>query len=254
MRRPRGIVIAIASGLAAAIIPAVPGAARADTAYTFIIAPNTPSPVSGAGPVQDQAVFVVGSGGMGNLPVGTIQVTLTDQQANPNSVGQLLSALSFTVTNGSTSGATLASSSAQEVTVNGDGSFLVGSTVATGWAFSQNGTGVTLDVLGSGGVGPKHLIIGPPGGPTYSNAGGSITGNGPHNPFLNQSATFTVTGVGITANTQIAGTTFSFGTTEGMSLNSVRMQSVPEPGPLALAGAAAAGLTLLNLARRRRRS
>ena len=92
--------------------------------------------------------------------------------------------------------------------------------------FSSATTG-TLDVLaGSGHAGPAHLIIGPPGGPTYSNANGSIAGNKPHNPFLNESATFTITGTGITADTTITSATFSFGTTSGVDVDGV---ATPEP-------------------------
>jgi hypothetical protein len=128
--------------LAVFVGPAVQGTARADVLYTFVTPANSSTE---GGPVQDQVVFVVGSGL--SVPVGTIQVTLTNQQANPTDVGQLLSDLSFTVSNGSTSGAILASSSGRELTVNGGGSFSTGPTLATGWVLSVTGggTGLTLD-------------------------------------------------------------------------------------------------------------
>jgi hypothetical protein len=215
--------------------------------YTFVTPANSST---AGGPVQDQVVFVVGSGV--NVPVGTIQVTLTNQQANPNDVSQLLSDLSFTVANGSTTGATLASSSGQELTDNGNGSFSTGPTVPTGWVFSVTGggTGVTLDDLnGPGHAGPAHLIIGPPGGGgTYSDANGSIAGNGPHNPFLDQTASFTITGAGITANTQVTDAVFSFGTTSGVTVPGVT--AVPEPGALVMGGLTAAAFALVSVARR----
>jgi hypothetical protein len=76
------------------------------------------------------------------------------------------------------------------------------------------------------------LIIGPPGGPTYANANGSIAGNGPHNPFLNQSAMFTITAPNVSADTTITAAIFSFGTTEGASL--IPGVPVPEPSSLVL--------------------
>jgi hypothetical protein len=103
-------------------------------------------------------------------------------------------------------------------------------------------------VLGTN-VGPAHLIIGPPGsGGTYSSANGSIAGNKPHNPFLEQSASFTITGSGITADTTITTATFSFGTTAGTNLvpgvNLVHISSVPEPSSLILS---ASGFGLLGV-------
>jgi hypothetical protein len=187
----------------------------------------TPSGSSiGAGPVNAEAVFMTSA--------NTLTITLTDLLANPTDVGQLLSNLSFTLGNGgSVTGSSVSSSSGQEITVNSGGSFSLGSTVATGWAYSTSGSTMgTLDVLGTP-TAPAHLIIGPPGaGNTYSAANGSIAGNGPHNPFLNESATFTITGSGITSDTTVTSATFSFGTTGGVTVNGV--QSVPEPSALVM--------------------
>jgi hypothetical protein len=92
------------------------------------------------------------------------------------------------------------------------------------------------------------LIIGPPGaGGTYSNANSSIAGNVPHNPFLNQTATFTITGSGITASTVVTAATFSFGTTPGDNVAAV---PVPEPSTMAIAGLGAIGFIGVGLRRR----
>ena len=105
---------------------------------------------------------------------------------------------------------------------------------AVGWVYTTTSSTGTLDVLaGPGHAGPAHLIIGPPGGPTYANANGSIAGNGPHNPFLNQSATFTITAPNVSADTTITAAIFSFGTTEGASLIP-GVSAVPEPSSLLL--------------------
>jgi hypothetical protein len=118
----------------------------------------------------------------------TLNIALSDLQADPKDVAQLLSDLSFTVGNGgSLTGSTEASSAGQEITVNKDGSFTLGSTVGRGWVFSSTSSTGTLDVLAGGGAGPTHLIIGPPGtGGVYDNANGSIAGNKAHNPFCGQ--------------------------------------------------------------------
>jgi hypothetical protein len=188
--------------------------ASADT-VTFV----TPTGSSTSGPVSDEVTFTT--------TADSLVITLVDLEANPTDVAQLLSDLSFTLSDGSLTGSSLASSSGREITVNSNGTFGLGSTVPTGWAYTGSGTSGMLDVLGTP-TAPSHLIIGPPGtGGTYSNANGSIAGNGPHNPFLNQTATFTVAGAGITADTTVTAATFSFGTTEGANL----VPGVPAPTP-----------------------
>jgi hypothetical protein len=86
-------------------------------------------------------------------------------------------------------------------------------------------------------VGPEHVLLGPPdGSDVYSAATGSIAGNGPHNPFLNGTATFLLTVPGLTADTTVTGATFSFGTTEGSNVVGVPEgggsvpAEIPEPG------------------------
>ena len=136
-------------------------------------------------------------------------------------------------------GSSQTGASSQELTVNGNGTFNIGANLTTvaavGWFYSPTATAGTLDVLsGPGHAGPAHLIIGPPGGPTYSNADGSIAGNGPHNPFLNQSASFTLTAPNVSSDTPITGVTFSFGITAGVEIPGVPVAAVPEPGSIVL--------------------
>jgi MYXO-CTERM domain-containing protein len=141
--------------------------------------------------------------------------------------------------------------------VNGNGTFSIGANLTTvaavGWVYTTTSSTGRLDVLaGPGHAGPAHLIIGPPGGPTYANANGSIAGNGPHNPFLNQSATFTITAPNVSADTTITAATFSFGTTEGVLITGV--PSTPEPSSLLLGLVGLGVVGSIGLYRRRRGS
>jgi hypothetical protein len=198
-------------------------------------------------PVDAEAVFTTG--------IGTITITLTNLEANPTSVVQNLSDLLFTVGQGSLSASTETGATSQEITVNSNGSFSLGPVLTTpaavGWIYAGSATSGSLDVLAAGGAGPAHLIIGPPGsGGTYSNANGSIAGNGPHNPFLDQTATFTLTAPNISASSTITSATFSFGTTAGVN---VAGQATPEPSSLVLGLAALGLVSAVGLHRTRRR-
>src|SRR5262249_38675924 len=71
----------------------------------------TPSGATSGGQAVDaEAVFTTGT--------HSLTITLTNLEANPTSVAQNLSDLSFTISGGSLTGATLSSSSGQEITVN----------------------------------------------------------------------------------------------------------------------------------------
>jgi hypothetical protein len=226
IRSTGGIVSLVGVALAMLLAASIGKPAHAGS-ITYV----TPSgSTTGGGPVNAEVDFTTAA--------GSITITLKDLQANPKDVAQLLSDLSFTVGNGgSLTGSAQTGASSQELTVNGNGTFSIGANLTTvaavGWVYTTTSSTGTLDVLaGPGHAGPAHLIIGPPGGPTYANANGSIAGNGPHNPFLNQSATFTITAPNVSADTTITAATFSFGTTAGVLIPGV--PAVPEPSSLVL--------------------
>ena len=231
MRAPFLIITALVGVTVNVSVPA---------AYAATVTFVTPPGATTSGPVDASATFITSA--------NQISVSLSNFQPNITDVAQALSDLSFVYSGSNLSGQLLSSSSGQEITVAGDGTFTTGDTVSTGWALSSPASNtLLLNVLGTP-IGPAHLIIGPPGGGgTYSAANGSIAGNGPHNPFLNQSALFTFTSPDITSDTTITSATFSFGTTAGVNVPGV----VPIPGALPLFATGLAGLGLLGWRRKK---
>ncbi len=202
--------------------------ANADT-ITFVTPVGS---TAGGLPVNAEATFTTGA--------GTLMITLTNLLANPKSVVQAISDLAFVLSNGATSG-TIAASSGQEIMIAADGTFTLGSGVATGWALNSTASGLQLTVVGTP-TAPTHTIIGPPDGSNlYSNANNSIAGNIPHNPFLNQFATFILDIPGVTADTTITSATFSFGTAAGTDVPGT---PIPEPTSLLLFGSGLLGLAV----------
>jgi hypothetical protein len=156
-----------------------------------------------------------------------IVVVVNNLLVNPTDISQNLSDLFFTVSTGQNSGTiNQGLSSGTSRTVAGDGSFTDAGTVSpTHWALQTSGSQLLLNDL-TGGQ-PKQTIIGSPNGSgVYSNANGSIAGNGPHNPFLFGPVTFTLNVAGVTDSSTITAATFSFGTVAGQDVPGV---VVPEP-------------------------
>jgi hypothetical protein len=218
--------------LAATVAALAFGPAPAEAAIVSFMTPTGAS--VGGGPVSARADITTSN--------GSVLITLTDLLANPTDVGQLISDFFFTVANGNLTGSSQTGASAQEITVNSNGSTTLGpilnTVAAVDWAYSSTANTGLLDVLGPGAAGPEHLIIGPPGpGGIYSNANSLIAGNSAHNPFLNQTASFTITAPGVTAATTISSVVFSFGTTSGVNVPGVPVPTaIPEPASFATVG------------------
>ncbi len=210
----RGVLASLAASLLLA------PAAEASIS-TYDIAPGT---TVGGLPVSATVTFTTST--------DDIKISLTNLQNNPTGVIQNLSDLAFTLDTGQTIG-TLLSSSALLRTVNADGTFTNGGTASTGWELETSGSGLRLHVLGTP-IGPAHTLIGGPDGSNlYSNANGSIAGNGPHNPFITGTATFDLQVLGVTTLSLVNSATFSFGTTEGNNVPGIRSR-VPEPSTFLL--------------------
>src|SRR5436190_11968002 len=205
----------------------------ASFAYADSFTFSTPAGATAGGqPVNATANFVTGT--------GLFELVITNNQANPTSIIQAISDLSFNLSN-VTSG-TLSTNFGFERNIAADGTFTIGNLVATGWALSNVGSTFHLNVLGTP-TAPAHLIIGgPDNSGVYSNANGSIAGNGPHNPFFGEDAVFDITDPGITADTQVSNVVFSFGTTAGNNVPAGN--NIPDSG----ATVALLGLALMGLA------
>jgi hypothetical protein len=84
-----------------------------------------------------------------------------------------------------------------------------------GWTYSGPPNELGVGAVGDPVTGNSPLILGSPnGGNVYANAGSSIATNTPHNPLVEQTATFVFNITGLKANATLAttGATFFFGT------------------------------------------
>ena len=232
-------------GLAALIVGLTSTVASAST-VTF----TTPAGATiGGNPVSASATLTTGA--------GTVTLTLSNTLANLTDAAQLLTDFFFTLDSGTTSSTTISTSASQDITVNANGSFTLGGIVAPGWGLDLAVPGtIHICDIGTGPCTgpftPAHGLIGAPGpGGTYSNANGSIAGNSAHNPFLNQTASWTLLVTGVTSATNVTSGIFSFGTTAGNNVVGVpTTTAVPEPASMMLLGT---GLLLISVTIRRRR-
>jgi hypothetical protein len=168
-----------------------------------------------------------------------ITVTLKDLYVNPNSVADNLSAFWFTTSVTPTGTPGIASSSADSIDIAGNGAFTDLGNIAPYWALTRVSAVTKLDDLTGAAAGPANTIVGAPNaGNIYAAGGGSLDGNNPHNPFLNQTATWTLNETGITSATTISGVHFQFGTTDGSNTFAGTQVLTPEP--------ASAGLFILG--------
>jgi hypothetical protein len=208
-------------------------------AYANTITFMTPAGASVAdGPVSASATFTTAT--------NSVQVTLTNLLSNPRSAGQLLSDIFFQA-GGLTTGTGSANiPSATYINVASNGTTSTGACCADWRLTNTNGVYHLTGLGGNPYSGPDYLIIGPPGaGGTYSNANGSIAHNRPHNPFINQTATFTLGLTGATSSTVISNVIFSFGTEEGSNV-----AAVPIPAAVWLFVSGLIGLIAFAAARR----
>ena len=155
----------------------------------------------------------------------TIDLSNTLTASQVQSVGQDLSALSFSLVGVSAAG-TVSSSNGTFISIASGGS--VSSATGPhsgpnfiGWGLSNAGSVYTLNDL-VGGASPAGTIIGGAGATAYSSGNASID-NGSHDPFVQGMGVWVLSIPGVTSTTDIKNVYFSFGTTPG--------DTVPAPEP-----------------------
>lgn len=195
----------------------------------------------------------------------SITLQFTDNTVNPTSDTQTITGLAL-VLNGSFAGTpTISNATGQLINIDKNGN-PSNDTVDSinGWTTSNAGVASNLTTLYLSiftGGSPDDAIIGNPNTASalYDAANGSIAGS-KHNPFIKQTATFTLTLSGVTASTTVSKATFNFGTMQGLCIGGTSDQcvdgikAVPEPGTFAMPIAAGLLFGIRRVRRWRQRS
>ena len=219
-------------------------ASAATTTFSFI----GNSPCGASCPVNVQAAFTIVG--------GNLQIVLTNN-SNTDFDQQVLTGLYFTGTHVATSmtqvGQTAivpsGTTASQLYALNNDATgALTALSGSLGWGTS---TGSALDLAGYvtlTNLEAPGIAQGAQGIIGYNTAGATNNLSN-HDPYVFGSATFTLTGTGITDTASITDVKFNFGTALG-GTNIVSLVATPEPGSIALC---IGGLGLLAAGVRRRR-
>lgn len=199
------------------------GASQSFASVTY----ETPAGTTASGySVDAEATF--------SLVGDVLTIQLSNLEANPSDVDQLISGVEFDVSGGTK--ATLDTSSGITATIGNGGSYAPSSSAASlsKWTLSgSSGSSINLSTLGSDS--PYDMIIGPDSAGGYSGKGKYNKGNSSikGEPVVLGDATFTVTVNGLNSLSQLSDVQFEFGcmpdcdTANGQKVNTPT--PVPEP-------------------------
>jgi hypothetical protein len=183
----------------------------------------------------------------------TLTVILSNTLAEIHDAGQPLTDIFFTLSDSGSP--TLLTQTADLIKVGKSGAVIDLGPSGPGWGFGTATvnlmSGFELRVICQGGptacATPSQGILGPASADgKYDNANASIAGNKPHNPFVNQTATFTITGV--PSDAIVGDVIFSFSTAPGDNVPGT--PRIPEPASILLFGTALVGFGRLATKRR----
>jgi hypothetical protein len=137
----------------------------------------------------------------------TLSLTLTNNTSDPISAAETIRSLSFKLPGFTAFSAFAASGVGRTVNTNAAGGY-TDSPITVDWSHAVSMSGVyTISATG-----PDQLVIGNPNGSNaYASAVSSIT-NGPHNPHLANSPTFTWTISGLQSTSTVSNVVFGNGT------------------------------------------
>ncbi len=146
----------------------------------------------------------------------TLSLSLTNNTSDPKSAAETIRDLSFKLPGFASMSAFAASGTGRMVSSNAPGGYTSPS-ITVDWSHAVS---ATTGIFTMSSTGPDQLIIGNPNASNaYANANSSIM-NGPHNPHLANSPTFTWTIPGLQSTSTVSNVIFGNGTSNETILGS----------------------------------
>ncbi len=203
---------------------------------------DTPSGSSGSnGPLSAEASITAGP--------GTITVVLYNLETNIRSAGQAVSGITFNVL-GLSSRTLGLSSLGETINPSSHSAYTLVNTTdpLSHWTAALSSGKVAITTVPGTSEKPNEMIIGPPNGSNiYSNINRGFTN---FDPYVLNSATFTITDPAFTSESVISNVVFNFGTGPDTFVGAME---VPEPTTVSILTLALLGIVLLTYQRSQQR-